>query len=168
MSAIRHWWARVGELALGFSANTVVVYGFDYLLYPVVIYQLGLLSGSAVMALLSFVICLLTLRFYDWSKRDWLGIEAVKGLKEYSGPSRWRRWTSRALQRGDGLALVLLSLKFDPFITTLYLRHGAFNGLSARDWRHFLASWFIGNAYWTFLCFGGVELFRWLKALFWP
>jgi hypothetical protein len=32
---------------------------------------------------------------------------------------------------------------------------------SRRDWRIFWASWFIGNAYWTFVCFGGVKVFQW-------
>lgn len=118
------------------------------------------------MAGLSFVICLLTLWFYDWSRRDWLGIEAVKSLRE-CGPDagRFRRLLAWALERGDVVACVVLSIKWDPFITTAYLRRGAFNGMSAQDWRIFLLSWFIGNAWWALLCFVGVEtlggLWRW-------
>ncbi len=159
--------ARAIEVLVGYTGNWLMVKGFELVLYPFVIYKLGLVTGGVVMALLSFCVCLLTLCFYDWSKRDWLGIETVKELKDYTGTSRWRRWSSRVLQRGDGFALVLLSIKFDPFITTAYLRRGAFNGLSVRDWRHFLVSWLIGNSYWTFVCFGGVELFRWVKTELW-
>jgi len=36
------------------------------------------------MALASLVVCLLQLWFYDWSKRDWLGIEAVKSVSRIS------------------------------------------------------------------------------------
>jgi hypothetical protein len=100
------------------------------------------------------------LRLYDWLKRDWLGIELVKGLRLYSGPSRWKRGTAWLLGRGDGVAFVVLSLRFDPFITTAYLRHGAYNGLTRRDWKVFLGSVVLSNAAWTVVCFGGVSLLR--------
>jgi hypothetical protein len=41
------------------------------------------------------------------------------------------------------------------------LRREAFNGMSRRDWRIFWSSWFIGNAYWTFVCFGGGKALPW-------
>ena len=37
------------------------------------------------MMAISFLICLLILWFYDYSKRDWLGLEVAKDLKEYEG-----------------------------------------------------------------------------------
>ena len=51
------------------------------------------------------------------------------------------------LHRSDPVACVLLSIKFDPFIVTVYLRRGRFGGMSRRDWRIFLLSWLIGNAW---------------------
>ena len=164
-SAIRKqlgWRLRIAELAVGFTANKTQEYLFDYLLYPFVIFRLGVWLGGAVMALLSLAFCLLSLKIYDWLKRDWLGIEAVKGLKDYTGPSRWRRTTAWMLQRGDPVACLFLSIKFDPFITTLYLRRGAYNGLNRRDWKIFFASWLIANLYWTLACFGGVSMLVWL------
>lgn len=71
------------------------------------------------------------------------------------------------LRWGDLVVCVALSIKFDPFITTAYMRHGAFNGMSRRDWRNFWVSWFIGNAYWTFVCFGGVTALAWLWRKLW-
>jgi hypothetical protein len=144
------------------------VWLFELVLYPFVIFWLGLWLGFVVMALLSFVVCWLTMKFYDWSKRDWLGIEAIKGLKDYNGPRRSARWLAWVLRRSDPVACVLMSIKFDPFIVTAYLRRGSFNGMSRRDWRIFWASWFIGNVWWSLLCFAGVEtateLWRWLRA----
>ena len=67
--------ARVAELAIGFLGNWVMVYSFDFFLYPFVIWKLGLLLGGIVMSILSLLVCLLTIWLYDWSKRDWLGIE---------------------------------------------------------------------------------------------
>jgi hypothetical protein len=153
---------RLLELAVGLSANQAMVYAFDYALYPFVIYRLGVLSGGAAMAVVSFLICLLSLWFYDWSKRDWLGIEAIKSMKTYEGESRFGRLFAGLMQRGDSVAVVVLSIKFDPFITMLYLRNGAFNGMSRRDWRIFLASWFIGNVYWIVACYMGISLVEWL------
>ncbi len=150
--------ARLGELTLGHTVNWLTAYGFDYILYPFAIWKLGLLYGSIVMAILSLIVCLLLIWFYDWSKRDWLGIEAVKEMKNYDGKSRFGRLLRWTLSRSDWLACAVLSVKFDSFITTAYLRHGAFNGMTRRDWRIFLLSWFIGNGYWTLACFGGVKL----------
>jgi hypothetical protein len=153
---------RFAELALGYTVNQMMVYGFDFGLYPAAIYWQGLGWGFVTMALLSLLVCWLTLKFYDWSKRDWLGIETIKELRDYTGPRRAARWMGWVLRRSDPVACVLLSIKFDPFIVTVYLRHGRYGALTARDWRHFLLSWLIGNAYWAALCFGGVSALRWL------
>ncbi len=151
---------RLFELALGHTGNLLINHSFDYLLYPFVIFKLGVLYGGSLMAVLSLVSCLLTLWFYDWAKRDWLGIEAVKMLRTYDGDSKIRRFVSRLLQRGDWIACVLLSMKFDPFITTAYMRRGQFNGMTARDWKIFFASWVIANAYWIFVCYCGLSGLR--------
>ena len=154
--------SRVAELALGHSANQVMVYGFDYLLYPYVVYRLGLGLGFVVMSLLSLVTCWVTLAFYDWSKRDWLGIEAVKSVRHYDGSRVWIKTLAGALQRGDPIACVILSIKYDPFIVTVYLRRGEYGTMTRRDWRNFWLSWIISNAYWSVVCFTGVSAFIWL------
>ena len=150
---------RIAELAVGHAFNNVVsIWAFDYILYPYVIWNYGLTKGGVLMAVLSLLICLLMLWFYDWSKRDWLGIEAVKQLRDGEAKPRWRRLLAWALAKGDMAACVGLSLYSDPFITTAYLRRGAFQGMTWRDWRIFFASWFIANVWWALACFGGVEL----------
>jgi hypothetical protein len=152
---------RIGELTIGHTVNAVVLlYGFDYILYPYVIWKLGLVRGGALMALLSLLSCLLTLWFYDWSKRDWLGIEAVKQLFRGEVKTRWRRLLAWALAKGDLPACVILSVYADPFITTACLRRGAFNGMTARDWRIFFGSWLIGNGWWALACFGGIQALK--------
>jgi hypothetical protein len=153
---------RLTELALGHTVNQVICYSFDFGLYPLVIFWLGLGRGFVVMALLSFVACWLTMRFYDWSKRDWLGIEAVKELKNYAGESRAGRLLAWVLRRSDPIACVLLSIYFDPFVVTAYFRRGAFGGMNRRDWKIFLLSWFIANAWWSVVCFTGISAVEWL------
>jgi hypothetical protein len=160
MKASRRIGSRIGELALGHTVNWLTVQFFDYVLYPFVIWKLGLVRGGVVMALLSLVACLLTLWFYDWSKRDWLGIEAVKQLRDSEAKTRWRRVLAWAMAKGDLPACVVLSLYTDPFITTACLRRGAFQGMTPRDWRIFFASWLIANGWWALACFGGVEMLK--------
>jgi hypothetical protein len=158
---------RMLELIVGYTGNWLMVKGFEFVLYPFVIYKLGLVYGGIVMSGVSFVVCLLTLWFYDWAKRDWLGIEAIKQLKDYEGAGWFRRQLARLLKGGDPLACFVLSIKFDAFITTVYLRRGAFAGMTRRDWKIFGASWLIGNVYWTFVCFGGVSALVWLWHKLW-
>ncbi len=65
------------------------------------------------------------------------------------------------LRQSDLIACILLSIKFDPFIVTVYLRQGAFDGMPRRDWRIFLLSWLIGNAWWSVVCFTGLSAVQW-------
>ena len=62
------------------------------------------------------------------------------------------------VSRGDGVAFIVLSLKYDPFITTVYLRREAYSSFTPRDWAIFLCSWAVANGFWIFLCYGGVSL----------
>lgn len=155
---------RLAVLGIGLLGNKAIELAFDYGLYPLVIWRFGLGPGAGVMLLLSFLVCVGTLKFYDRTRLDWLGIETLKHLKEQPAGTGWRRWAGWLLHRSDGLALVLLSIKFDPFITTAYLRHGAFrfNGMTGRDWRILTASTVISNAWWSFAVFGGLHAAEWL------
>ena len=159
------WKRRFAQWATGILSYKLTDYAFDYALYPYVIYKLGLLWGGVVMAVASLLVCLLLLQAYDWLKRDWLGIEFIKSLRTYAGASRWWRSLTWLLNGGDLVAFVVLSLRFDPFITTAYLRHGRYNGLSRRDWRIFFGSVVLSNASWAVVCYGGIEAAKrvWLK-----
>lgn len=153
---------RIAELAIGLTANKILsTLAFDYFLYPFIIYKFGILRGGVAMTALSFIACFLTMKFYDWSKRDWLGIEAIKSLKEYKGNTKAGHLISRIMKKGDLAAFLFLSLYYDPFITTAYMRHGAYNGMSKRDWKIFIGSLILGNAYWTLACFMGITLVAW-------
>lgn len=75
---------RIAQLLIGLAVKDLTDRAFDYLLYPFVIYKLGILKGGLVMTILACAVNLLVLWFYDWSKRDWLGIETIKEMKSYS------------------------------------------------------------------------------------
>ena len=153
---------RLVDLAAGLLVWNVLDYAFDYVLYPLVLWKLGLLRGGLLMSALSLLFCLALLRIYNRLGRDWLGIEFVRNQRHYQGPSRWRRCLAWLLTRGDGVAFVVLTLKNDPFITTAYLRHSAYSRMNVRDWVIFMGSWLISNALWLTVCFGGVSFLRWL------
>jgi hypothetical protein len=90
---------RLRELGIGHSVNWVMSEGFDYLLYPAVIWKLGPLLGGAIMSVASLLVCLGCLYFYDWSKRDWLGIEAIKDLESVQSFRRKQKARARVPSR---------------------------------------------------------------------
>ena len=104
------------------------------------------------------------MKFYDWSKRDWLGIEALKGMKGYEGKNRLVKFLAGVLKKSDTAVFLFFSIKEDAFVTMVYLRHGSyqFNGMSARDWRILLASLAVANIYWTLASYMGLSLVEWV------
>ena len=152
---------RAGELALGIGINKLIENLFSYVLYPWIIYKYGALNGGFVMMFLSLVTSLLTLKFYDWSQRDWLGIEAIKSLKDYRGEHNAGRMTRWFLRKSEPAAFLFLCFWHDPFITTAYLRKGKFNGMTSRDWCIFYGSVLVSNGYWILACYMGITLVEW-------
>ena len=151
---------RTYELTAGFAAWKIYDYFFDYALYPFVIWKLGPWRGGPLMASLSLFSCLLLLMAYDRLRRDWIGLEFVKSLRHYQGRKGWRKGLAWLITRGDWVAFLVLASKFGPFITTVYLRRGAYCGMAGRDACVFLVSWLLGNILWTFVCYGGVSTLR--------
>lgn len=161
---------RIGILALGLTANTAMVYGYDFIVYPYLIVTHGLFLGWIYATIGSIVLCLGTLWFYDLTKQDWLGIETIKLIRDEPANGRIRKFFHSVVSRGDALAFLLLSLKYDPFITTVYMRHGSGNHtMTARDWKIFWAGAVVSNVWWGAVVFGAIEIFRkWLAPLMNP
>lgn len=160
---------RLGIWGVGHTVNWTIDFFFNFVLYPFVIWKLGVLGGGIVMIFLSFLICYAIIIFYDWAKKDWLGIETIKEVKEYNGKSLIGKFTSWIMKKSDPILLLFLSIQFDPFITTAYMRRGAhqYSGMSKRDWKIFMSSLVIGNAYWTIVAFAGVTIIEFIgKHLF--
>lgn len=155
---------RIFIFIVGLLGDRIIVLGFDYVLYPYVIWKCGVLKGSVVMTFLSFLICYATILFYDWSKQDWLGVESLKAIKEEGGgrEGRLAKTMSWLMRKGEWMTFIALSIWKDPFITVAYMRKGAhqYNGLSKRDWNIFLWSVVLSNAWWTLVAFGGVSVVK--------
>lgn len=163
---------RFRILGIGLTAVHITNRLWDYVLYPVVISQLGRVFGGIIMTILSMILCLVMLCLYDLTKKDWLGIETNKSIRELSSESWSGRIASWILKRGDPAALVFLSLMFDTFITTAYMRHGSrkYNGMNRRDWATFLSSGLISYLWWWLpayaLAYGGVSIWDFLSEQF--
>ena len=163
---------RFGILGIGLTTVHITNRLWNYLLYLFVIWQLGVVFGGIIMTILSMDLCLVMLYLYDWTKKDWLGIETIKSVRELSSESWFGRIASWILKKGDPAALVFLSLMFDPFITTAYMRRGShqYNGMNRRDWATFLSSGLISNLWWWLpayaLAYGGVSIWDFLSEQF--
>lgn len=136
-------------LAAGLAIKRTINWPFDFVLYPMMIIWLGNIWGGLVLTILSIFLNLLVIRGYDWSKTDWLGIEALKGLREAQSEGRWHSLFGKILRKSDALAFFLLCLD-DPITVTLYLRRGQcqYNGMTSRDWKIFLSATVVANLYW--------------------
>ncbi|MFA5997908.1 MAG: hypothetical protein WC814_00710 [Candidatus Paceibacterota bacterium] len=155
---------RIGILILGHLGNFLMVYGYDFVVYPYLLVTFGFLLGWLYAVIGSIVLCLGTLWFYDVTKQDWLGIETIKLLRDEQAVGRARKLFQRIITKSDVLAFLLLSIKYDPFIVTVYMRRGSGNHvMSARDWKVFWASIVVTNVWWGLAIFGVIEIFeRWL------
>jgi len=159
------WKERIGIMAVGHTFKQIEETVFDYVLYPAIIAWLGAVAGGLVMTALSASECYLFVLFYDWSKKDWLGLELLKKVRDgEKKQSRTARIVQRIAQKSDWLAFLALSYYTDPFVTTMYLRKGTeeYNGLSSRDWKIFWASVFVANFWWIVAVSLAIEGIRFL------
>jgi hypothetical protein len=143
--------ARVATIGIGTLADRIFTFVFNWVIYPAVIYRYGAFYGFLVITSLSAFVCCGYIVFYDWLKKDWLGIETIKELREYGGKNRIANLLATSLQKSKIFAFFFLSIKFDPFYTVVYMRHGAhkYNGMAQRDWNIFWASLIVGDIFWT-------------------
>jgi len=169
---------RIATIALGQTFDQLFNWAFNYPLYMFVIGWRGLNEGYVIMTITSFLTCLVFLRFYDWLKVDWLGIEVAKKVrdlgpdwikkiqaKSFLGKILWWPFSKMiyfvlwSLKKGGIIAFLALSIYTDPFIVTVYMRKGwgEFSGLTRRDWGIFLASTVVSNGYWTIRTFAILE-----------
>jgi len=159
-----HWEKRIGILILGLIVNEIIVYGYDFIVYPYLLVTFGLLIGWLYAVIGSIILCLGTLWFYDLTKQDWLGIETIKGIRDEPATRGIRKFLQNIANKGDIVTFFFLSLRYDPFIATVYMRRGMGNHtMSARDWKIFWASMVVSNVWWGMAIFGAIEIFkRWL------
>lgn len=155
----------------GATTFTVVNYSFDFVLYPFVLYKIGIFYGFFLMMFLSFLFCWLYFIIYDYLKRDFLGIEYSKekmsSLIADENSVGLKLLFVKILRQSRALLFVFLSIYFDPFVAVAFERKGNFeyNGLSPRDWRLFILSLIISNGFWSTTVFAGLSFFEFLYKI---
>ncbi len=186
MSIFRRFLKIVG--AWGFL--TILNIGYDQILYPFMIWRNGSLIGGGLMTLGSLAICFGMVIWYESTGTDWLGVSVVEDMKE-NGEGQLRKLRERAarssvwavisialtpfskffllvlwaLKKNDILAFVALNIVQDPFVTTVFLRHGRFDGLRRRDWLVFGGSVLFSNGYWIARTSVLLRILGWLWKL---
>lgn len=162
---IKSFFSRVLGWITGGTAYYVFVWLYDYFVFSYVIWRFGAIKGGLIMIFITFFVDVVTMKFYDWSKRDWLAIETIKDLgKTNNWFGKLFKWLN---DRGFFLIVIFLSLKFNPFIVTAYLRKGShqYNGMSKRDWIIFCGSSVLGGIYWIIVIATGVSLVQYVGGI---
>lgn len=170
---------RIAQILGGHGLYAAVGWFFDNPLYIYVLAVYGSLTGGFIMTALSLVVCTAFMIVYNHTRIDWLGMNVIEKIK-----SDGHEWTERlgnksvfvraialvpvqifhlviwSLKKGDAVAFLVLSIFEDPFITTVYLRHGSFERIKRKEWGIFLSSVIVSNGYWILRNSAIVEIGR--------
>lgn len=136
------------------------------------------------MTVFSLIISAVFMIVYNRTKIDWLGVNVVEKIK-----NEGHEWTAKmenksvfiralafipiqifhfiiwSLKKGDFAAFFALSIFEDPFITTVYLRHGSFESIKNKEWKVFFSSVIVSNGYWIARNTAIIEVFRYFWRL---
>ncbi len=151
---IKGSWVSFGAGSLWLANNV-----FDWVIYPLVMCNMGNVIGAIIMALASIPFNYLLIRGYDLIGQDMLGIETLKEFQESTdGEGVIRKWLRQTLSKGRFGTFVFISL-YDPIPATLFMREGTrtFHGLKRKDWLWFAISTIIANVMWIVLIATGIE-----------
>ena len=150
----------------GIGFYYVFTWVYDYVVVSFLLWKFELIKGGVMVFILSSIVDLLTLKFYDWFKKDWLALETLKDLETHKGFVG--KIFTFVHDKTAFVSVVLLSLVVNPFVITAYMRKGAFqyNGMTKRDWLIFMSSSVISNFYWIVVVGFGVEIVKFIKTLF--
>jgi hypothetical protein len=176
---------RFAEIVGAWSLLTIFNFLFACVLYPLVIFQWGSLVGGGTMAVLASTICLFLIWWYSHTGKDWLGVNVVEDIKTNGEgwvgkldtkaqesiiwfllrfvlylPSRFFLVVLWAIKKNDVLAFIALNVAQDPFVTTVFLRHGRFGGLTKKDWIVFCGSLVFSNGYWIARSVALIEIIK--------
>ena len=73
--------ARLKLWITGISSYYVLTYLYDYIVISFLLVYFGFKKGTILAMILSVLVDLGTLKFYDWFKKDWLALETLKDLQ---------------------------------------------------------------------------------------
>lgn len=143
---------RIAAIGLGHTADILMTKGYTWLVVTNLMAWFHPVTAVAINLVCSFLLCLLTLKFYDWAKRDWLGLETLKEVRETRYENILARSFSWVLRRGDWVGMIALAFVKDAFYCTAWMRKGAhrYNGMNRRDWGVFITALLISTLWESF------------------
>jgi hypothetical protein len=158
------------------AANWAFDWVFNYILYPYVLIKLGLITGTAIMMVLSFFICWGFVRLYDWVSMNWvrdaLGFETIK--EAVNDLSEWleRRQTVGRIARESkpafkSVSFLYFTLIHDPMVCLILMRPRHTHMMGKDEWKIFLGSVFLSNVTWGLMVWVGVETIQSLFPALW-
>jgi hypothetical protein len=204
LSLLWAWWDRriiaryfdgkgkkVAQITAGWGLWVSINWGFDNVLYPLMIAWKGLILGGGIMTVAAILLNLGYLFFYENRKtknsEDWLGMDTVDDLKKKAAswienqgnkrssnkfavfiemfafiPRNIMRIALWMLNKGSVLTFIVLSILADSFVVAAYFRSGIVGKLRMTDWAIFLSSSLLGNLYWSLRSFGVVIFIQYL------
>jgi hypothetical protein len=148
----------IRSMSIGYTLTSILDNFFDYVVYTAVIIYCGPFRGGLVMIVISAIVSLIYIKGYDVIKKDWMGIEAIKEIREeVIAENKWIAWL---VLKGRWAEFLFVSCKWDPFITTAYMRAGVsqYNGMSRQDWKVFWLSLIVSNLWWILVIYTGISI----------
>ena len=114
---------RILLFLTGATTFTIINYSFDFVLYPLALFQLGVIYGFSVMVVLSFLFCWFYFLIYDYLKRDFLGIEYSKeqmnAIIESNDSVGFKLFLVKILRKSHLILFVFLSIYFNPLFVLI-------------------------------------------------
>ena len=151
---------RLGSSGAFLIFDRAVSHLFDYGLYPLAFLLTdtyvggywGFIVAAIIMTTFSFLICWSWIYLYDFFQVDLLILEDIKRLRNNGteSNSRFKILVANILKKGNFLSFVIMSLKFDPFMTAVFMRPNddTFGLHGKRDWLIFIGSVLLSNGFW--------------------
>lgn len=169
-------WVKIATPVLGNIGLGLINVFFDWVVLPGVTFffylNLGVIEGGiSGIALLTILFCIVNwffVRFYDYTKTDWLGLEILKVWRDKKAQQTETRGLRQLIiaHLGDMGVFLTFSL-YDPLYATLYLRKGIakYNGFSRRDWIIMCTSTCYAVTVGSLLWLAGFEFIRYIRII---
>jgi len=141
-------WKRFLLFVSGIGGTVGFSYFFDYVIYPIVTYQCGVLKSFLILFAAACFLNWVMILFYDLFKKDLFGFEAIKQLKASGAQAQRKTWLQTLVARGDWFAFIVLSV-YDPFLATLYKRDLHSSGLKPKDYGVLVVSTAVACLLWS-------------------
>jgi len=179
-------WKNVLITIGGWGFWEIQCYLYDWILWPIIQIKFGS-TGILYLTAGAIIGNFLMLIWYQKKSIDWLGVNYLEEIKE-----KGHKWSEKVsskhnrliktilfipvklfqliiwlLNKNDIFAFIILSIWYDSFVTTTFLRHGKFGKLNKRDYKIFISSTILGCFVLSVIVGLGIAIFNVIKhALF--